>query len=231
MTVSIFTLWGIGGVNNQPELSGLVSDTDNKMKRSRGRGRRQQNPVNRSYDSSGPDVRVRGTASQVYEKYQSLARDAMASGDRVMAENLQQHAEHYYRIIAAYQTPVTEDEQGVEEDGEAASIAAAEAVDADSADAPLVLSRKNAGEENLDGNGAAVNGDGMGDGEEAPAPKSGRRRGPLRRRRGQNGNDADTVEAADNNAGEDLPEAVATGDAVAGDAGSDDAALSASASD
>ena len=201
------------------------------MKRSRGRGRRQQNPLNRSYDSNGPEVRVRGTASQVYEKYQSLARDAMASGDRVMAENLQQHAEHYYRIIAAYQTPVTEDEQGVEEDGEAASIAAAEAVDSDSADAPLVLSRKNAGEENLDGNGAAVNGAGMGDGEEAAAPKSGRRRGPLRRRRGQNGNDADTVEAADNNAGEDLPEAVATGDAVAGDAGSDDAALSASASD
>ena len=204
------------------------------MKRSRGRGRRQQNPLNRSYDSNGPEVRVRGTASQVYEKYQSLARDAMASGDRVMAENLQQHAEHYYRIIAAYQTPVTEDEQGVEEDGEAASIGAAEAVDAvdaDSADAPLVLSRKNAGEENLDGNGAAVNGAGMSDGEEAVVPKSGRRRGPLRRRRGQNGNDADAVEAAGSNAGEDLPEAVATGDAVGGDAGSDDAALSASASD
>ena len=57
------------------------------MKRSRGRGRRQQNPVNRSYDSNGPDVRVRGTASQVYDKYQALARDAMSAGDRVMAEN------------------------------------------------------------------------------------------------------------------------------------------------
>ena len=69
------------------------------MKRSRGRGRRQQNPVNRSYDSNGPDVRVRGTASQVYEKYQALARDAMSAGDRVMAENYQQHAEHYFRIL------------------------------------------------------------------------------------------------------------------------------------
>ena len=116
------------------------------MKRSRGRGRRQQNPLNRSYDSNGPEVRVRGTASQVYEKYQSLARDAVASGDRVMAENLQQHAEHYYRIIAAYQTPVAEDEHGVEEEGEAASVAMAEAADGDGADAPLVLSRKNAGE-------------------------------------------------------------------------------------
>lgn len=198
------------------------------MKRSRGRGRRQQNPLNRSYDSNGPEVRVRGTASQVYEKYQSLARDAVASGDRVMAENLQQHAEHYYRIIAAYQTPVAEDGQGVEEEGEAASVAMAEAADGDGADAPLVLSRKNAVEENLDGNGAAVNGasSSASDGEDAAALKSGRRRGPLRRRRGQNGKDADTVEAADNNAGEALPEAVATGDA-----GGDETPLSAGASD
>jgi hypothetical protein len=92
----------------------------------------------------------------------------------------------------------------------------------------LVLSRKNAGEENLDGNGAAVNGASASasDGEDAAALKSGRRRGPLRRRRGQNGKDADTVEAADNNAGEALPEAVATGDA-----GGDETPLSAGASD
>jgi hypothetical protein len=76
------------------------------MKRSRGRGRRQQNSVNRSYDSNGPDVRVRGNASQVYEKYQTLARDAMSSGDRVMAENYQQHAEHYYRILMSMPIPM-----------------------------------------------------------------------------------------------------------------------------
>ncbi|MDD2325157.1 MAG: DUF4167 domain-containing protein [Alphaproteobacteria bacterium] len=54
-----------------------------------------------TFDSNGPDVRVRGNAWQVYEKYQSLARDAAGAGDRVMAENYLQHAEHYYRIIEA----------------------------------------------------------------------------------------------------------------------------------
>jgi hypothetical protein len=56
---------------------------------------------NRTYDSSGPEVKIRGAASHVYEKYLQLARDANSSGDRVMAENYLQHAEHYYRIMAA----------------------------------------------------------------------------------------------------------------------------------
>ena len=56
---------------------------------------------NRTYDSSGPEVKIRGSASHVYEKYLQLARDANSSGDRVMAENYLQHAEHYYRIMAA----------------------------------------------------------------------------------------------------------------------------------
>jgi hypothetical protein len=54
-----------------------------------------------TFDSNGPDVRVRGNAWQVYEKYQALARDATSGGDRVAAENLLQHAEHYFRIIEA----------------------------------------------------------------------------------------------------------------------------------
>lgn len=54
-----------------------------------------------TFDSNGPDVRVRGNAWQVYEKYQSLARDAQSSGDRVLAENYLQYAEHYYRVIEA----------------------------------------------------------------------------------------------------------------------------------
>ena len=86
------------------------------MKRSRRGGRRPQhggsggggnngggggfNP-NRTYDSSGPEVKIRGAASHVYEKYLQLARDANSAGDRVMAENYLQHAEHYYRIMAA----------------------------------------------------------------------------------------------------------------------------------
>ena len=90
------------------------------MKRSRGRGRRPQNNnnnhngggnggggggynPNRNYDSNGPEVKIRGSAATVYEKYLQLARDANSGGDRVMAENYLQHAEHYYRILAAQQ--------------------------------------------------------------------------------------------------------------------------------
>jgi len=54
-----------------------------------------------TFDSNGPDVRIRGNAYQVYEKYLQLARDMQSAGDRVAAENYFQHAEHYYRIIAA----------------------------------------------------------------------------------------------------------------------------------
>ena len=72
--------------------------------RSRGRGRRQGSPVNRVFESNGPDVKVRGNAQHVAEKYLQLARDAQSSGDSVMAENYYQHAEHYLRIVAAAQS-------------------------------------------------------------------------------------------------------------------------------
>ena len=75
----------------------------NNSKRSRGRGRKPQNSGNRAYDSNGPDVKIRGTAAHVCEKYQQLARDALSAGDRVMAENYYQHAEHYYRLLMASQ--------------------------------------------------------------------------------------------------------------------------------
>jgi hypothetical protein len=52
-----------------------------------------------SFESSGPEVKIRGTAQQVLEKYLALARDAATQGDRIAAENYLQHAEHYYRII------------------------------------------------------------------------------------------------------------------------------------
>lgn len=65
-------------------------------------GRRPSTPSRHQvFDSNGPDIRIRGTAWQVYEKYLSMARDAQGSGDRVQAENYLQHAEHYYRIILA----------------------------------------------------------------------------------------------------------------------------------
>ncbi len=71
--------------------------------RSRGRGRKVHNPANRSYDSNGPDVKIRGNAAHIAEKYSTLARDAQVSGDRIASENYLQHAEHYNRIVAASQ--------------------------------------------------------------------------------------------------------------------------------
>lgn len=81
------------------------------MKRQRGRnrggggggGNKPQN-ANRAFDSNGPDgVKVRGNAQHVFEKYQQLARDAASAGDRVLAENYLQHAEHYFRLLRALQ--------------------------------------------------------------------------------------------------------------------------------
>jgi hypothetical protein len=81
------------------------------VKRSRGRGRRPQNNHthshthnhNRAFDSAGPDIKIRGTAANIYEKYLQMARDAGLAGDRVAQENYLQHAEHYYRILMVNQ--------------------------------------------------------------------------------------------------------------------------------
>jgi len=69
-------------------------------KRARGRHRKPQNTANRSFESSGPEVKIRGNAAHVAEKYVALARDALSSGDFISAENYHQHAEHYFRILA-----------------------------------------------------------------------------------------------------------------------------------
>ncbi|WP_332122669.1 DUF4167 domain-containing protein, partial [Azorhizobium caulinodans] len=74
-----------------------------QQKRMRGRNRRSSNPMTRVYESNGPDVKVRGTAHHIAEKYLQLARDAQSSGDHVAAENYYQHAEHYQRLIASLQ--------------------------------------------------------------------------------------------------------------------------------
>jgi hypothetical protein len=58
------------------------------------------NPRSKFYESNDPDVKVRGTASNIAEKYQQLAREAHTSGDLVAAEAYQQYAEHYYRLVA-----------------------------------------------------------------------------------------------------------------------------------
>src|SRR5438128_11066574 len=72
-------------------------------KRMRGRNRKGQNPMSRVYESNGPDVKIRGTPNHIAEKYIQLARDAHTSGDPIAAENYYQHAEHYFRLIAAAQ--------------------------------------------------------------------------------------------------------------------------------
>ncbi|AQS40930.1 MAG: Hypothetical protein BHV28_02080 [Candidatus Tokpelaia hoelldobleri] len=100
-------------------------------RRIRGRSnnnRRAPNPLTRNYESNGPDVKIRGNAQHIAEKYAALARDAQASGDRVMAENYLQHAEHYMRIILAAQAqsghPVLPADTGDEgDDGESPDVA------------------------------------------------------------------------------------------------------------
>lgn len=76
----------------------------NLKQRSRGRnnnggGKKHMSSRNQTYDSNGPDIRIRGNAHQVLEKYLTLARDAASQGDRIAAENYYQHAEHYFRVI------------------------------------------------------------------------------------------------------------------------------------
>jgi hypothetical protein len=74
----------------------------NKSLRSRPTGgRREPNPLTRLHESQGPDVRIRGTARHIADKYLQLARDAHTGGNPVQAENYLQHAEHYFRLIAA----------------------------------------------------------------------------------------------------------------------------------
>ena len=111
-------------------------------KRMRGRnnhggGRKGPNPLTRSFESNGPDVKIRGTAQHIAEKYLQLARDAQSSGDPVMAESYLQHAEHYYRVIASAQAAqqqamglaprasqeAEDEDDGIEEDDRFASVA------------------------------------------------------------------------------------------------------------
>jgi len=73
-----------------------------RRRRSGGNNNNNPNP-NRHYESNGPDVRIRGSAQQILDKYLQYARDAQTSGDRVKAEALFQHAEHYARIVAVFE--------------------------------------------------------------------------------------------------------------------------------
>jgi hypothetical protein len=73
--------------------------SNTRRSRSRSNGKRHMQSRTQNFESNGPDVKVRGTAQQVLEKYLALARDATSAGDRIAAEGFFQHAEHYYRIL------------------------------------------------------------------------------------------------------------------------------------
>ena len=100
----------------------------NRNNNNNNNNRRSQNPMTRVFESNGPDIKIRGTASHIAEKYLQLARDARSSGDPVAAENYYQHAEHYFRLIAAAQEQFRQNQpqqqqqpridDGASEDGE-----------------------------------------------------------------------------------------------------------------
>src|SRR5690242_1821554 len=85
-----------------------MKQNNNNNRRARGRGPRKPHGMGggghnkgQGYDGGGQELRVRGNAYQVLEKYLQLARDAGSAGDRVAAENFLQHADHYYRVLSA----------------------------------------------------------------------------------------------------------------------------------
>ena len=116
----------------------------NNMKRQRGRGRRpgggggggggqhhHSNNPNRAMESSGPEVKVRGPASVIYERYLQLSRDAAGAGDRVLSENYAQHADHYFRLVRSMQPatpppPQQNFNEGAEFEGEEGAAESAE---------------------------------------------------------------------------------------------------------
>ena len=93
--------------------------SQSRRSRSRGNGGRKGGP-NRSqvFDSNGPDVRIRGTAHQVCEKYIALAKDATGAGDFVLAQSYLQHAEHYQRIINSWDSENRSGQKEIQKKGQ-----------------------------------------------------------------------------------------------------------------
>ncbi len=91
---------GEGLISNQNTV-GTMRQGSNPKGRSRGRGanNKKNGSIRTSPFDGAPSTRVRGNAHQLMDKYLALARDASAIGDRVMAENYFQHADHYYRLM------------------------------------------------------------------------------------------------------------------------------------
>jgi len=143
--------------------------------RGRGGGRKGGNPRNNSYESNGPDVKVRGNPQQIVEKYLALARDASSAGDRINAESYYQFAEHYYRIMNANAAAAEQQRQpqNPAQDGEADA------------------SNNTRGAEGAEN---AENSDAVGeDGEKAPNGQNGRSRRRNNRGNGRNSQAAEDV--------------------------------------
>ncbi len=89
----------------------MRSSKQRSRAKNRGGNRSPANNINRVFDSSGPEGKVRGTPQQIIDKYTQLARDAFLAGDRVAGENFQQHAEHYTRLLSEAQRDAEEKRQ------------------------------------------------------------------------------------------------------------------------
>ena len=123
-------------------------------KRNRGRGgnRRSGTPGrNHTFDSNGPDIRIRGNAHQVHEKYLNLAREASTNGEAVLAESYFQHAEHYYRILSAF----TDEANSEQNKNRATQSSSNENNNHDQQEAPTTHSVPKNGKEKLSNNNGA----------------------------------------------------------------------------
>jgi len=95
---------GTDGSNPLPPSGESMRSGRDQRPRGRFNANRPFNPQprnpqnNQTFDSNGPNIKIRGSAHQIFERYLALAREATANDDRIAAENLYQHAEHYFRV-------------------------------------------------------------------------------------------------------------------------------------
>src|SRR6266508_4228102 len=115
----------------------IMRNGQNKRMRGRNQHRKSHNPMARVYESNGPDVKIRGNPSHIAEKYVQLARDAQSSGDPVAAENYYQHAEHYFRLIAAAQEQFRQSQPYFRPEGEPREDGGEDAEDDHGGDSPF----------------------------------------------------------------------------------------------
>jgi len=151
--------------------------------------RRGPNPLTRSYESNGPDVKIRGNAHHIAEKYLQLARDSHTSGDPVAAENYLQHAEHYFRLIAAAQAAQAHAQSGrppgegeaveIEDDEDFGGVADRFASPVERNPAPFTPQPYVQGQPNAPGAGPQPT---FVEGERQPQPQQGDQRGGYQQR-------------------------------------------------